>query len=171
MMNASETSHRVSLRAAVPEDCEQIFQWRNDPWIVALGARGTAVDIDEHTGWFKQVIVDTDRQLHVVCLDTGDEAGVTRVDLIDPERAMLTIYLMQKFTGAGRGVEAIRIASILAFEAWPSLEAIHASILSSNERSIVAFRKAGFHACPNSCRLKEESNLTEMRRMRDKSSA
>lgn len=168
VMSTPETGHCVSLREAVHEDCEQIFQWRNDPWIISLGASGQPVEFDEHAAWFQRVLRDTNRKLHVVCLDTGDEAGVTRVDLIDQERAVITVYLMQEFTGAGRGVEAIRLTSTLAFEAWPSLTAIHASILKSNERSIAAFGKAGFDICPDPHRIKQDSNLSEMRCLRNK---
>ena len=91
------------------------------------------------------------------------DMGTARVDVLRPETAVITVYLLRQFTGKSHGVAAVQQASELAFERWPRLAAIHASIRSDNAPSISAFTKAGYSLCSPDGRIYSAENLCEMR--------
>ena len=131
----------------------RVFAWRNDPWIVSLSSSRHGVAWEEHAEWFRGVLADPRRLLLIGEDEDGVGAGTARLDLVDEERAVVTIYLLREFTGRGLGVQALVEACGRGFARWP-IRAIHAYIRGDNRPSRSAFTKAGFldtepgPACP-----------------------
>lgn len=136
----------IRLRSAVPADAATLLRWRNDPWILAHGAQGRAVDAAEHADWFARTIASPDHLLLIVESVAGGGIGSLRFDRESPAAAAVSIYLLQEHAGRGHGVAALRAACPLAFETWPEVERILARVLPVNARSLRAFEKAGFIA-------------------------
>ena len=132
---------QVSLRPATLDDAAMIFQWRNIPEIVALGASNRLVEWEEHQQWFREVLAGG-HALHIILCD-GQPAGQVRFDRKDSDTAEVSIYLLPEYTGRGIGVTALTRACQQAFSTLAVMR-IEARIRTDNPRSVAAFRKAGF---------------------------
>jgi RimJ/RimL family protein N-acetyltransferase len=144
-----------SLRNATAEDTQVVFQWRNNPWIIALSSTQSQVAWEEHVAWFNNILISSQHLVFIIELEAGVNVGVVRLDLIeDNSQALITVYLMPEFTGKGIGVSAIVNACFNAFFEW-DIHSIHAYIRNANYPSLSAFRKVGFKCvepsirCPN----------------------
>ena len=133
----------LRLRSATIDDARTVFAWRNDPWIVSLSSGRHSVTWEEHADWFRRVLADPRCLLFIIESEGGVGAGTARLERVDEERAVVTIYLLHEFTGRGLGVRALAEACARGFAQWP-ISAIHASIRRENDRSRKAFKKAGF---------------------------
>ena len=78
-----------------------------------------------------------------IVLVNGEPVGQVRFDRINQEICAISAYLLQKFTGRGWGVEAIRQGCDRLFSEWPC-EEIVAYVREDNASARVGFRKAGF---------------------------
>lgn len=138
---------RTSLRRASAGDQELLFEWRNRPEIVALGASGSEVSAPEHAAWFAALLDDAERLQLIIEVD-GSPAGQIRFVPAGPDHPgawEVSIYLIQGHLGLGRGARALEQALALA---WVELEpsAIVAVVLSDNIASRRLFERQGFVA-------------------------
>ena len=131
------------LRPATVDDACSIFTWRNDSWLVGLSSGRHAVTWEEHADWFRRALADPRYLLLIIENEGGVGAGTVRLEQVDEERAIVTIYLLREFTGRGLGVQALSEACARGFARWPVC-AIHAYIRADNRPSRSAFAKAGF---------------------------
>ena len=138
----------VRLRLATPEDEERVFQWRNMPEIVALGRTQKTVSWEDHQTWFRHTIDDPRRLLLIVVLN-DQPIGQVRFDQNHNEdhACEVSIYLLAGFTGRGLGTSALKQSCSIAFDRL-GVNRIDAVILGENQRSLSAFRKAGFENIP-----------------------
>lgn len=160
----------IKLRPAIIDDVQQVFAWRNDPWIVSLSSSQKQVNWEEHIAWFHNVLTSNQHLLLIIEPQPGVSAGIVRLDRIDEYRGCITIYLLREFTGKGIGIQAIAEACSHGFRLW-SIRTIYAHIRKENYPSISAFIKAGFvHIqfplnCPKEhCEMalhKPEENLSQ----------
>ena len=132
----------VRIRPAEAADMKQVYQWRNDPWIVERGSLNRTVTKEEHEAWFQESLKSDVRQLFIVEID-GVRAGQIRFDLQNEGRCRVSLYVMQDYTGQGFGVEALTLGCQAIAKVW-SVSFVVAEILPTNTSSQVAFRKAGF---------------------------
>ena len=133
----------IELRSSTIEDAEQVFKWRNDPWIISLSSSQSLVTWEEHIEWYQNVLTNGKALLSIVETAPNINAGVVRLDRINEYQAKITIYLLKEFTGQGIGVHVIVKACADGFRRW-SIRTINAYIRSDNHQSIRAFSKAGF---------------------------
>lgn len=147
-MSATGGHGRVELRPARLDDASLFFTWRNDPFLVARSTSRRPVAWDEHMGWLRSVLDDPDRLLFVVQAE-GREAGQVRFERLDIERAVISVYLAEPFTGRGLGVRAIQLGCVEAFARWPIREVL-ACIRDENRPGLSGFAKAGFKTAPGS---------------------
>mgnify|MGYP002397456852 CR=1 FL=1 len=128
----------------MPEDCQLLFSWRNDPWIVSLSASQQTVSMSEHQAWFSRALVRDDMLIRIISDTHGQDMGLVRVVRENETEATITVYLMQPFIGKKRGPKAIRQACEFAFAQWPEVQSINALIRRENTRSVAAFASVGF---------------------------
>ena len=133
----------ITLRLATPNDCRRLFDWRNLPEIVARGSHHTKLIWDEHCAWYASILKSDDNLL-VIIYDDAEPIGQIRFDLDSREHALVSIYLHPSQTGRGKGVEAMKMGSHMAFCKWPQLLEVDGLIRTDNSPSIRAFAKAGF---------------------------
>jgi UDP-2,4-diacetamido-2,4,6-trideoxy-beta-L-altropyranose hydrolase len=146
----------IVLRPLKEADCDLLFSWRNDPWIISLSASQQAVEINEHQAWFAKALTRNDMLLRIICNPQGVEMGLVRVARENETEATITVYLMQPFIGEKRGPKAIGQACEFAFAQWPEVQSIHALIRRENTRSINAFLRIGFSQTPVSGEMTDD---------------
>jgi RimJ/RimL family protein N-acetyltransferase len=119
-----------------------IFRWRNDPFIVARSTSQKLVGWDEHRAWYEATLLRDDR---VICIaeHNGEPIGLSRFDRVDEASCVISVYLLEEFTGRGLGVETIRQSCATLFREW-SVEQIIACVRFDNREGRSGFLKAGF---------------------------
>ncbi len=121
-----------------------IFQWRNDPYLIALGSSNRPVEREEHVAWITNAIDNPDRKIFIIQSD-GVAVGQLRFDRNEnPAHCVVSIYILQQVSGRGIGVQALEQGCALIKTIWQELDKIVAYILKSNKISQKAFLKAGF---------------------------
>jgi len=139
---ASMLEGSISLRRATADDCEAVWQWRNDASIRLFSGNASAIDIQEHRYWFDSVLRDPDRAL-LIAEDEDGAIGVLRYD-IATQTATVSVYLVPGRAGRNLGTRLIREGEEWLKAHRPELRRIRAEISAGNESSIRAFAKAGF---------------------------
>ena len=143
-MTGGSLAASMVLRPATAGDARRIYNWRNDPWIVALSSSGRTVSWKEHEKWLRGLLASPEHLLFIIEA-AGTGAGTVRLDRRLGGRAVVTIYLLREFTGKGLGPRALEEGCAQGFSRWP-IAAIHAYIRSDNKPSLTAFSRAGFTA-------------------------
>ncbi len=134
----------IRLRNAEHQDKEQVFQWRNDPWLISESPGLGNVDWEDHVRWFAEVLDAGSHLLFIVESEDGTGMGTVRLDKAGKDRAIITIHLLQPYVGQGFGAIAIREACNAGFGRWLWMKSIHAYIRKDNLHSLRAFGKARF---------------------------
>jgi RimJ/RimL family protein N-acetyltransferase len=129
------------LRPATMQDVRKIFEWRNAPEIVMRSTTGRPVSWDEHQAWFGETINGTSRRLFVL-VRGDDELGQVRFDRKNG-MAVISVYLLERFTGRGLGIQAIRRGCERIAREW-GVRRIIAHVQDGNLRGKRAFAKCGF---------------------------
>src|SRR6266851_5572697 len=132
----------ITLRPATLSDIEMIFDWRNDPFIVARSTSQKTVNWHEHVAWFESTLQNDSRLMFILQLD-GKPIGQARFARIENNACVISIYLLKDYTGKGYGVEGIRRSCYAVLHRWSVLEII-ACVRLDNEAAKSAFLKASF---------------------------
>lgn len=117
------------------------LSWRNTPAIIALGASGRTVTLDEHERWFAETLQATARLLLVIEADSRP-VGMLRWDSAGDE-VEISVYLLPGETGHGIGTTAFR-QGLLELAAWRPTRRVVARVLADNARSLRYFEHLGF---------------------------
>ena len=133
---------QIQLRPAVLEDAERVYRWRNDPFILVRGSSQRPVLWDEHLEWFEETIHGSLRKMFIVLLDE-EPIGQVRFNRLSDTECVISVYILEKFTGRGHGLETICRGCGEIFRLW-NVEKIVACVRTGNNASYSAFLKAGF---------------------------
>ena len=135
---------RVIIRNADQLDCNDVFDWRNDPMSIKMSHNSEHVSWKEHIVWFNDSLKDPSRALFI-CEDpsSNSKVGIVRFDLID-DSCTVSINLAPDMRG--KGFSAICLTSSIDFfkKRFPHISVINATIKSSNIKSQKSFTRAGF---------------------------
>jgi RimJ/RimL family protein N-acetyltransferase len=131
----------LTIREVEESDCDLIYDWRNQPFIMNLGGSKSAVSLQEHVVWFGNSLKSKKTLLYITVVD-GLDAGLTRFDF-GKLGATISIYLLEEFTGKGFGVEVFRLARDRMLYEWPSVT-ILADVQIDNVNSRKYFERLGF---------------------------
>lgn len=130
----------VTVRAAAPDDCEDIWRWRNDPAIRETSRNPAAIDLADHERWFESILEDPSRSL-LIGADANGPLGVVRFDR-DGDESEVSIYLVPDRLGEGRGARLLLEAEAWLADAAP--RRLVAETLPGNLPSAALFRAAGY---------------------------
>ncbi len=134
---------KVELRPMRQSDREMVLEWRNSDFIIERSSSLKPVTVEEHYQWFDEKISSPDTLSNIIEID-GISSGQVRLDIHkDKGYCLLTIYLLEPFTGKGHGIFAIRQGCLSAWEKWPNIDIV-AHVREDNIAGQSAFRKAGF---------------------------
>lgn len=131
------------VRLANRKDAPILFKWRNLPEIIQYSTLKKKVTHDEHMKWFENCLGNPDVYRIFIVELQGDPAGSIRFQR-DGSGAIVSIYLLQDYTGSGYGNTALLDSIEQISVCWPDLVRITADVLDSNEKAIRVFEKSGF---------------------------
>jgi len=132
---------RVTLRPATPEDCRQVWLWRNDEGTRAASFDTSPISFETHERWFHASLQHRDRHVYIVLAD-GQEAGVVRLDVAGA-RGIVNIHLAPGWRGRGVGPRTLAALEDIAFGSL-HLTRMEAQVKPGNAASLAAFQKVGF---------------------------
>jgi len=133
---------KLYLRPVAFDDCLKIFKWRNNPFLLSFSSSQKTVEWEEHTRWFKNSI-DSDKTIIYIINYDGKDIGQVRFDKQNEQIWVISVYVIQEFTGQGIGVHAIKIGCKKIFKKFENCEII-SCVRNDNLRAHYAFIKAGF---------------------------
>lgn len=119
----------VTLRAATFDDAALLHQWTNDPETRRQSFSTEPVPWDTHLAWVKRVLDDPERSLYIA--EDGGPVGMVRLD-----REVISLSVAPERRGQGYAVALIAAARAEGGSI--------AEVKPTNDRSIRAFRSAGF---------------------------
>jgi UDP-2,4-diacetamido-2,4,6-trideoxy-beta-L-altropyranose hydrolase len=134
---------KLILRPARMEDCGTVFQWRNDPFVMRRGSSQEPVSLDEHSRWFAMSLASPRERILFVAECDGVPAGLARFDRDGADDAIISVYLIERFTGQGLGGTVIQSACREATQRW-NVRRVLAFVRNDNPAGMKAFLGAGF---------------------------
>lgn len=141
------THPAVQVRSAVPEDCEKLLAWRNEPQTRAMSVDQSEITLDAHRPWFMRSLENPRRLLLIGSLvgQPGSDLGLVRFDLAEDGRsAEAGINLAAAYHGQ-RLSAPLLAAGLLHFEQlFPDVHLFRAKIRPENAASLRCFRACGF---------------------------
>ena len=142
----AEPSPRLELRAATADDGPRLLAWRTDAATRSMSTRRDEVTHDEHAAWLARSLGSPDREILIayesseksipigqVRLDRGEHGRWTTSITVAPE-ARGQGFATRMLVAAERRARALGVASMCA------------TIRRENERSVRAFKRAGYYA-------------------------
>ncbi len=136
--------HSCTLRKACQDDSEFIWNWRNHEKIRNVSRNQEVIPWENHKIWFDNTLKSHDRLLLIGEMHSLPIA-VLRFDLINLQRAEISIFLDPESSIQGMAVELINAAEHHAKLFFSGLNEIVAVVLADNHASHALFHHAGFH--------------------------
>jgi len=137
----------MSLRDVTPEDCRDLWVWRNNPRVRKNSFNSQEVKFEEHQAWFQRVMGDKNVKIYIAEYDGGPKLGQIRFDQKDD--VLININLNPDFLGQGLGSQLIAASTALFLQQHSGIKTIKAMIIDENEVSKKAFQKAGYRLIKN----------------------
>lgn len=138
-MNSSNT---IILIRAQKSDIKRLFEWRNNADIRKHSINNQLINWETHTAWFEDLLSSEYKYILIGEIEQKP-IGVLRYDT-DDDIAEVSVYILPGLTGKGYGTKLIEEGNKWVKKNLPHINKIKATILTNNEVSIKAFRKAGF---------------------------
>lgn len=138
---SADAGAQIGLRLCRPEDCQQLWLWRNEVEVRRVSKNEAPVSWGDHSRWFQAMMMDTDRRVYIAEID-GLPGGMVRFDRVD-DYALVSIVVAASARGQGVGRRILSDACDHYFRELP-LARLVAEIGDANEASARIFRAAGF---------------------------
>jgi pseudaminic acid synthase len=132
----------LTLRPATLADTALLLSWRNDPETRTHSRSQAPVSVDEHDRWMAATLATTDRQLFVIERG-GEPLGQLRLDLRPGSSAEISLTVAPAARGQRLAHAALQAGARAAVEL--SVKTLLAEIRVANERSLRAFKRAGYY--------------------------
>ena len=132
----------ISLRPVNLRDKKMLFEWRNTPFLIKLGSSGKIVTWEEHCRWFNNIFEKKNTILFIIKMD-ATPVGQVRFDPWAECTYLVSIYLLEEYTGKGIGAVALQKGIELMTQEKTDKKFI-AFIKVGNRASQAVFSKTGF---------------------------
>ncbi len=133
----------MRLRPVKWQDCEQIWQWANEPTTRQASFQSTLIPWEQHLHWFKQKLDDVTCYFWIAVNAQDQPIGQVRFDRISTEVAQISISVDQNYRNQGLGIQLLNTAIGKIFRETTAL-AISAWIKPDNSASICLFEAVQF---------------------------
>ena len=133
---------QISLRPATPEDCQHLWEWRNEHETRQTSFNTAFIPYRDHKLWFSHNIGAPDTLIYIILDVHRYGVGYLRFN-IEGEQAEISISVAQSERGKGYGSAAIRLGSDQLLGSG-GLKRIVAYLKGENSASMAAFLKAGY---------------------------
>jgi RimJ/RimL family protein N-acetyltransferase len=142
MKNVYQKGNEIFLRYAEYSDLNDIYNWRNDRDTRKASFNMEPIEIDEHIKWFNKSLIDPKNNIFIIIDRYLNKLGQIRFDRKNNE-AEINITIDPKFRNKGIGSLALSKSSKQYLNNY-DVDVIIAKVKKNNNRSLKAFRKAGF---------------------------
>ena len=132
----------ISLKPVNLSDKKMLFEWRNTPFLIKLGSSGKAVTWKEHCRWFNNILEKKSTILFIIKMG-ATPVGQVRFDPWAECTYLVSIYLLEEYTGKGIGAVALQKGIELMTQEKTDRKFI-AFIKMANRASQAVFSKTGF---------------------------
>lgn len=135
----------ISIRLLKEEDADVVFKWRNSSTIIQLSSSQRVVSWEEHLNWIKSSINSPVRLVFIVEYN-NISVGQIRFEREneESEKAIISIYLIDSFTGRGIGKRAFNLSLTQLIEYWQNIAYVLAWVRKENFEGQAFFQKQGF---------------------------
>lgn len=138
----------IKIRSLRLEDAKLIFEWRNDPFIVARSTSQRNVTWDEHLNWIRNSIENQNSHVYLVINQKNVAIGQVRFNHLSDSNWVISVYLLKEYTGRGIGVESIKLGCATLCQTLGNVN-IYAFVRNDNVIGVKAFKKAEFYESSN----------------------
>lgn len=132
----------VRLRPASHDDSRVLLEWRNDAQTREASWSTAPVAVAEHAAWIERTLASSSRRLLIAEVD-GRPVGQVRLDLDGDGLAEISLTVAPEVRGKSLAAPMLRAADAVALS-W-GITSLRAQIKASNERSLRAFKAAGYY--------------------------
>ena len=133
---------RISLRPAAQDDCQRLWDWRNEADTREASLNTQVIPYEDHEKWFSRKLRAQDTQIFILVDADGHGVGYVRFN-IEGDEAEISVSVDKGERGKGYGAEAIRLGSEQLLIPG-SVNRVIAYIKENNPASIAAFQRAGY---------------------------
>jgi pseudaminic acid synthase len=135
---------RVRLRPATPADSERLLAWRNDPVTVTTSWSSRPVEPAEHRKWLGEILASASSLLMIASDEMGAPIGQIRLDAdVNPGTFVVSIAIAPE--ARGRRLASAVLQELEAHARARGAARLIASIRADNDRSVRAFKAAGYY--------------------------
>jgi UDP-2,4-diacetamido-2,4,6-trideoxy-beta-L-altropyranose hydrolase len=134
--------NEIDVREASSHDSENIFQWRNMPFVRNVSRNQNLISWEDHQKWLTSVLSSKSKHLLIGELK-GTPVGVVRFDVED-DGAEVSIYLTPEALGQGLGDSLLKCAEEWLLNKALGIRRLKALSLGANERSKKLFSRSGY---------------------------
>lgn len=132
----------LRLRPVRKNDCQQLWEWANDPTVRPVSFATEPISWERHLEWFHAKLSDPNAVLYLA-VDFADlPVGQVRYQ-IDHTRAAVSISLAPQFRGRGYANLVLEMATKELFHTT-AVEKIDAYVKPNNKTSLRLFTRAGY---------------------------
>lgn len=132
------------LRKAQMEDCQVIYDLRNDPQVRANSFDNSVIPYDSHEKWFSVSMENKSRRIFII-QEGKTVLGAVRFDMnLDFSEAVVSINVASSAWGKGIGTFALQEGERVLKEEFGSIKGITARILDENTASKKLFSKCKY---------------------------
>lgn len=133
----------LAVRRAVPDDCEDLWKWRNDPVVRKVSFNQEEISLDAHRQWFEIKLKDPNVSIYIL-EDNGDvKLGQVRFEA-NGDMASIHVNMNPAFIGRGLGKYAISEGTRVFLQERPGISCVKAEVFADNLSSQKVFEKAGY---------------------------
>ena len=124
---------------------EMIWEWRNDPITRKMSVNDAKVSWEEHSFWYKKVLLDNSRKLYLG-EEGGIPVGVVRFDKSDNEEFVfeVSINISPASRGKGFGQKLLNNGIKRLLKEVANCKFIKAKVKKDNKSSNKLFNSCGF---------------------------
>jgi UDP-2,4-diacetamido-2,4,6-trideoxy-beta-L-altropyranose hydrolase len=140
MPNSKKT--QILLTPATLEDCQKLWEWRNDPQTREASFNSHNISYEEHERWFNLKIADPCTRIFIARDSQGNELGYVRFH-IRGEEGEISVGVDKDYREKGYGVLAIKDGSNLLLDTQ-TVQRIVAHIKYGNRKAMNSFKRAGY---------------------------
>jgi UDP-2,4-diacetamido-2,4,6-trideoxy-beta-L-altropyranose hydrolase len=132
----------LRLRRVTEKDCEQLWEWANDPEVRPVSFATEPIAWERHSEWFNSKLRDPNAAMYLVLDREETPAGQVRFQINDA-RAAVSISLDRAFRGKGYGRRVLAMATEELFRTF-AVRHVDAYVKPNNSASLQLFTRAGY---------------------------
>jgi UDP-2,4-diacetamido-2,4,6-trideoxy-beta-L-altropyranose hydrolase len=133
----------LTFRQARDSDCSLVWKWANDGTAREASFSTEPIGWEEHVRWFDKKMTDDAHFFYILLNGDNEPVGQVRF-ASNGSDAVISMSIDSQFRGRGYGSRGIRV-TIEDLFSRTGIATVRAHIKRTNEKSVKAFKSAGFH--------------------------